>query len=105
MLLDTPTQGNLLANVCACGARQHQFCSLLLDGRDPCTSRGRTKVHHQHLLLCQLPTLCLLSIRSLNTQQPTKQVVVDFDFDVDVRQTTLQAKDESNQTISSAKSR
>src|SRR5690349_2158204 len=74
VLLDTTTQGNLLADICACRAGEDQLRGILLDGRDLGAGGRRADVDHDDFVLGQLLDLGLLSIGGSHTEQPAQQV-------------------------------
>ena len=104
-LIDTSADGDLLANFCAGRAGQSKLGGIGLDTEDTGTSSGTTDVHHENLVLSQLGNLGLLAIGSLNTQQATKQEVVDLNLSVDGRQLATVTQNETDKTISTAKGR
>lgn len=103
MLLNSSADGNLLSDLCAGRAGQAELSSIGLDTQNLSTSGSGTNVNHQNLILSQLGNLGLLAIGSLDTQQAAEQEVVDLDLGVDSRQAATVAKDETDQTISTAK--
>lgn len=103
MLLDSSADGNLLTNLRAGRAGQAELGSISLDTQNLSTGGSGTNVHHQNLVLSQLGNLGLLAIGSLDTKQAAEQEVVDLDLGVDGRQAATVAKDETDQTISTAR--
>lgn len=102
MLLNSPTDGNLLANFCAGGRGQRQLGGIGLDTQDLGTGGGGTNVDHQNLILSQLGNLSLLAVGSLDTQKAAKQEVVDLDLGVDGGKLAAVAQNETDETISTA---
>lgn len=51
MLLNTTTEGNLLANFRASGRGQGQLRGIALDSDDLCAGRYASDVYHEHFLL------------------------------------------------------
>ena len=105
MLVDTTAQSNLLANVCASRAGENQLGGILLDGGNLGASRSRANVNHNDLVLGELGNLGLLSIGGPHTKQTAEEIEVDLDLTVDLGETALEAEDETDQTIGSAKGR
>lgn len=104
MLLDSSGKGNLLANLCACGAGELQSSSVGLDGNDLGTGGGRSNVDHEDFVLCELGDLCLLAIGSLDSEKTAKKEVVDLDFRVDGGELAAETQHETDQTVSTAQS-
>ena len=103
MLVNAPTQRNLLTDLRASWTRQLDLCSIGLYTHDLGTCGCRPNVDHENLALGQLSHLRLLAIRSLDTQQATEQHETDFQLGVDGWQTAFETKYEPNETICSAK--
>ncbi|KAA8577326.1 hypothetical protein EYC84_007292 [Monilinia fructicola] len=95
MLFNTTTKRDLLSNVGASRVGQEQFSCILLDSHNLSTGSSRSNVDHENLVLCELGNLGLLTISSLNTQKTTQKIIVDFDFDVDIRETALESENEN----------
>ncbi len=104
MLLDTATEGNLLADVCAGGAGEDKLGSIVLDGSNLGTGGGRTNVHHENLVLSKLGDLGLLTIGGSNTEKTTEKIEIDLNLTIDLRESTLKTKNKTNKTIGSAES-
>ena len=104
VLLDSSAHGDLLANLCASRAGELQLGGIVLDGDDLGTSGGGTNVDHEDFVLCELGDLGLLAVGGLHTQKSPEQEVVDFDLGVDLGKLALETKDETNETIGTAKS-
>jgi len=102
VLLNSPTNGDLLANFCAGRRGQRQLGGIGLDTQHLGTGGGRTNVNHQNLVLSELGNLSLLAIGSLNTQKAAKQEVVDLDLGVNGGKLATVAQNETNETISTA---
>jgi hypothetical protein len=103
MLLDSSANGNLLTNLRAGRAGQAELGSIGLDTQDLSTGGSGTNVNHQNLILSQLGNLGLLAIGGLDTEQAAEQEVVNLNLGVDSREAATVAKDETDQTISTAK--
>ena len=73
MLLNTPTQRDLLANFSARRTCQLDFGKIRLDGQHTTTSTRRADVDQQQLVLCELGDLRLLLILRLYTEQAAEQ--------------------------------
>lgn len=104
MLLDTSAQGDLLANVGAGRAGQDQLGGVVLDGGYLGARRGGTNVDHNDLVLGQLGDLGLLAVGGSHTEQATEQVEVHLNLTVDLGEASLEAQDETDETIGSAES-
>lgn len=105
MLLDSSGKSNLLANLGTCGAGKLKSGGISLDSDDLCTGGGGTNVDHENLVLGKLCDLGLLTIGSLHTEKTAEKEVVDLEFSVDGRELSTKTKDETDQTIGTAKSR
>src|SRR5687768_11468532 len=103
MLLDTPTECNLLADVGAGRAGKYKLGGIVLDGGDLSAGGGRTDVDHDNLVLRKLGDLGLLAIGGTDTEQTTEEVEVDLDLAVDLRESALETEDETDETIGTAK--
>lgn len=105
MLLDTSGQSNLLADACASRVGEDQLSSIVLDSDDLGTGRSRADVDHDDLVLGQLSNLSLLTVGSLDTKKAAQQVEVNLNLAVDFGQLALQAENEADKTIGTAKGR
>lgn len=104
VLLDSSAHGDLLANLCASRAGELQLGGIVLDSDDLGTSSGGTDVDHEDFVLCELGDLGLLAVGGLHTQKSPEQEVVDLNLGVDLGELALETKDETNETIGTAKS-
>lgn len=105
MLLDTATQGNLLADVGAGRAGEDQLSGIILDGGNLGTGRSRANVDHDDLVLGQLGDLGLLAVGSPHTKETAKEIEVDLDFAVNLGESALETQDETDETVGSAEGR
>lgn len=80
MLLDTPTESNLLANLRACRARKLDLCKICFDGQHATTGARRADVDEQKFILGQLGDLRLLLVFRLYTKQAAKQEQRDLEL-------------------------
>lgn len=99
VLLNSPTDGNLLTNLSASGRGQNELGSIGLDTSDLGTGGCRANVHHQHLVLSKLGNLSLLAVGGLDTQQSAEQEVVDLNLSVDCGKASTVTQNETNKTI------
>ena len=60
---------------------------------------------YQDFVLCKLRYLGLLAICSLDTEQSSKQEVVDLELSVDVREMSAETQDETDETIRATQGR
>ena len=60
---------------------------------------------YENFILCKLGDLGLLAVCGLYTKQSSEEEVVDFKLRVDVGKVAAKAQHETNQAISTAKSR
>lgn len=102
MLLDSPADGDLLANLRTGRAGQLEFGHVGLDTQDLGAGSGRSDVHHEDLVLGQLGDLGLLAVGRLDTQQAAQQEVVDLELGVDGGQAAAVAQDETDETVGTA---
>lgn len=105
VLLNSPTDGNLLSDLGTSRAGQAELGGISLDTHDLSTGSRRTNVNHENFVLSKLGNLGLLAIGGLDTEQTTKQEVVNFQLGVDSGKASTVTKDETNETISTAQSR
>ena len=73
MLLDTTTEGNLLADLRARRTGKLDLCKIRLDGQHTTTGARRADVDQQQLVLRELGDLRLLLVLRLDAEQTTKQ--------------------------------
>lgn len=99
MLVNSPTDGNLLADLGTGGAGERDLSNIGLDTQNLGTGGGGTNVHHQHFVLSKLGDLGLLAVGGPHTEQSAEQEVVDLDLGVDGGQATTVTQDETNETI------
>lgn len=123
MLLDTSGQSHLFANLCASRRGEGQTGSVSLDGDDFGTRSGRANVDHlkkvsalicvflsciktyEDFVLCKLGNLGLLAVCCLDSEQSSKEEVVDLELSVNVGKMAAETKDKTNETISTTQSR
>ena len=105
MLLNTPTEGDLLADVGAGGTGKDKLSSVLLNGCDLGAGGGGADVDHDDLILGQLLDLGLLAVGSPDSEQAAEEVEVDLDLAVDLGQAALEAEDEADETVGTAEGR
>lgn len=103
VLLNSATDGDLLANFRAGGTGQAELSGISLDTEDLSTSSGRTDVNHQDFVLGKLGNLGLLAVGGLDTQQAAEQEVVDLNLSVDSRKAATVTENETDKTICTAK--
>ena len=72
MLVDSPTQGNLLPILSTSRASQLKFGHISLHSNNLCAGSSRPDVDHKDLVLGKFGDLSLLSVRSLDTEKTTQ---------------------------------
>jgi hypothetical protein len=105
VLLNTSGQSHLFANLCASGRGERQTGSVSLDGNNLGARSGRTNVDHKHFVLCKLRNLGLLAVCGLDSEQSSKEEVVDLELSVNVGKMAAETKDKTNETIGTTQSR
>ena len=93
VLLNTTTEGDLLANIGAGGGGEHKLGGIVLVGGDLGTGRSGADVDHDDLVFGELGDLCLLTVGGSDTEETAEEVEVDLDFTVDLRETSLETQD------------
>ena len=86
VLVDTPRERNLFADLGAGRACKEDLGQVGLDAHDTATGRCRANVDHEHLVLCQLLHLGLFLVIRLDTEQAAQQKVVDLELRVNGRE-------------------
>ncbi len=102
MLLDTARQGHLLTNLRARRGRQLNLREIGLDTEYASSSRCRTDVDQQQLVLHELRHLCLFLVLRLHTKQAAQKEQADLELGVHFWQLAHRAKHLSDETIGPA---
>lgn len=102
MLLNSATDGDLLANFCASRAGQAELSGIGLDTNDLSTGSSGTDVNHENFVLSKLSDLGLLAVGGFDTEQTTEKEVVDLDLSVDGGKAATVTEDETDETIGTA---
>jgi hypothetical protein len=89
MLVNPPAKRNFLPILSASGASQLELRYISLNGDNLGASGRRPNVDHENLVLGELSHFGLLSICSLDTEEATKEEIVDFKIRENAGQTTL----------------
>lgn len=103
MLLNSATDGDLLANFRASRAGQAELSGIGLDTKDLGTGSSGTDVNHENFVLSKLGDLGLLAVGGLDTEKTTEKEVVDLDLSVNGRKAATVTEDETDETIGTAK--
>jgi hypothetical protein len=80
MLLDSPRQRNLLANLGTCGRCQLDLGQICLDAEYTATGRCRADVDKKQLALDELRDLCLFFVLGFDAEQTTEKEETNFKF-------------------------
>lgn len=105
MLVNTPRQRNLFANLGASRVRQHNFRQISLDTRHTPARGGRTNVEHENLLLGKLLDLGLLLVVRLDTKETAEEEVIDFELGKDFGKLADAAQHLTDETVGTAQGR
>ena len=103
VLLNSATDGDLLANFRASRAGQAELSGISLDTNDLSTGSSGTDVNHENFVLSKLGDLGLLAVGGLDTEQTTEKEVVNLDLGVDGRKAATMTENETDETIRTAK--
>merc|ERR1719329_107566 len=107
VFLNPSAESDLVSLLRADGTGQDNLCKvILLDSKNSTTSCCGTDVDHDDFSLHQLGNLACLGVTlNLDTKQTAEQVVLDFDLNIDLWQTTRTAKNLSEQAIRTSERR